>query len=63
MRHKQRGVIEFLTAENVPLIDIHRRLTSVYGEESVVDVAGPDDQLIQNQDEQCSQMRPDVDGP
>jgi len=39
LRHKQRAVIEFLTAENVPPIDIHRRLCAVYGEDSVVDVS------------------------
>ena len=39
IRYKQRVVIEFLTAENIPPIEIHRRLIAVYGEESVVDVS------------------------
>ena len=30
-RLKQRAVIEFLTAEGVPPIDIHRRMEQVYG--------------------------------
>ena len=39
LRYKQRAVIEFLTAENVPPIEIHGRLAAVYGEDSVVDVS------------------------
>ena len=39
MRYKQRVVIEFLTAENVPPIDIHKRLAVVYGQDSVVDIS------------------------
>ena len=39
LRYKQRAVIEFLTAENVPPIEIHRRLSAAYGEDSVVDVS------------------------
>ena len=31
VRFKQRAVIEFLTAEGVPPIEIHRRLEKVYG--------------------------------
>ena len=31
VRFKQRAVIEFLTAEKVPLIEIHRRMQAVYG--------------------------------
>ena len=34
-RLKQRGVIEFLTAEKVNASDIHRRLKAVYGDETV----------------------------
>ena len=38
MRLKQRAVIEFLTAEGVVPIDIHRRMKLVYGE-ACVDVS------------------------
>ena len=34
-RFKQHAVIEFLTAENVPPIEIHRRMQAVYGEQRV----------------------------
>jgi len=30
---KQRAVIEFLTAEKVPPIEIHRRMQAVYGDQ------------------------------
>jgi len=32
-RFKQRAVIEFLTAEKVPPIEIHRRMQVVYGDQ------------------------------
>jgi len=32
---KQRAVKEFLTAEKVPLIEIHRRMQDVYGDQCV----------------------------
>jgi len=32
---KQRAVIEFLTAEKVPQIEIHRRMRAVYGDQCV----------------------------
>ena len=32
---KQRAVIEFLTAEKVPPIEIHRRMQAVYGDQCV----------------------------
>ena len=32
---KQRAVIEFLTAEKVPPIEIHRRMQGVYGDQCV----------------------------
>jgi len=32
---KQRAVIEFLTAEKVPPIEIHRRMQAVYGDKCV----------------------------
>jgi len=32
---KQRAVIEFLTAEKVPQIEIHRRMQVVYGDQCV----------------------------
>ena len=32
---KQRAVIEFLTAEKVPPIEIHRRMQAVYGDQFV----------------------------
>jgi hypothetical protein len=35
VRFKQRDVIEFLTAEKVPPIDIHRRMQAVYGDQFV----------------------------
>jgi len=34
-RIKQRAVIEFLTAEKVPPIEIHRRMQAVYGDQCV----------------------------
>jgi uncharacterized protein with ACT and thioredoxin-like domain len=36
VRFKQRAVIEFLTAEKVPPIEIHGRMQAVYGDQSVV---------------------------
>jgi hypothetical protein len=33
VRFKQRAVIEFLTAEKVPPIEIHRRMQAVYGDQ------------------------------
>ena len=35
VRFKQRAVIKFLTAEQVPPIEIHRRLLAVYGDQCV----------------------------
>jgi len=35
VRFKQHAVIEFLTAEQVPPIEIHRRLQAVYGAQCV----------------------------
>jgi len=35
VRFKQRAVIEFLTAEKVPPIEIHRRIQDVYGDQCV----------------------------
>ena len=35
VRFKQLAVIEFLTAEEVPPIEIHRRMQSVYGDQCV----------------------------
>lgn len=35
VREKQRAVIEFLTAENTPPIEIHRRMKAVYGDECI----------------------------
>ena len=35
VRFKQRAVIEFLTAEKVPPIEIHRRMQAVYGDKCV----------------------------
>ena len=35
VRFKQRAVIEFLTAEKVPPIEIHRRIQAVYGYQCV----------------------------
>jgi hypothetical protein len=34
-RLKQSAVIEFLTAEKVPPIEIHRRMQAVYGDQCV----------------------------
>ena len=35
VRFKQRAIIEFLTAEKVPPIEIHRRMQAVYGDQCV----------------------------
>ena len=35
VRFKQRAVIEFLTTEIVPPIEIHRRMQAVYGDQCV----------------------------
>jgi len=35
VRFKQRAVIEFLTTEKVPPIEIHRRMQAVYGDQCV----------------------------
>jgi len=35
VRFKQRAVIEFLTAEKVPPIEIHRRMQAVYVDQFV----------------------------
>ena len=35
VRFKQRAVIEFLTAEKVPPIEIHRGMQAVYGDQCV----------------------------
>jgi len=35
VRFKQRAVIEFLTEEKVPPIEIHRRMQAVYGDQCV----------------------------
>jgi len=35
VRFKQRAVIEFLTAEKVPPIEIHRGIQAVYGDQCV----------------------------
>ena len=35
VRFKQRAVIESLTAEKVPPIEIHRRMEAVYGDQCV----------------------------
>jgi len=35
VRFKQRAVIEFLAAEKVPLIEIHRRMQAIYGDQCV----------------------------
>jgi len=35
VRFKQRAAIEFLTAEKVPSVEIHRRMQAVYGDQSV----------------------------
>jgi len=35
VRFKQRAVIESLTAEKVPPIEIHRRMKAVYGDQCV----------------------------
>jgi hypothetical protein len=34
VRFKQRAIIEFLTAEKVPPIEIHRRMQAVYGDQA-----------------------------
>jgi len=36
VRFKQHAVIEFLTAEIVPPIDIHRQMQAVHGDQCVV---------------------------
>jgi len=35
VRFKQRAVIEFLTAEKVPPMEIHRRMQAAYGDQCV----------------------------
>ena len=35
VRYKQRAVIQFLTTEKVPPIEIHRRMQAVYGDQCV----------------------------
>ena len=35
VRVKQRAVIEFLTAEKVPPVEIYRRMQAVYGDQCV----------------------------
>jgi len=35
VRFKQHAVIEFLTAEKVPQIEIHRRMQAIYGDHCV----------------------------
>jgi len=35
VRFKQRAVIEFLTAEKVPPVEIRRRIQAVYGDKGV----------------------------
>jgi len=35
VRFKQRAIIEFLTAEKVPPIEIHRRMQAFYGDQCV----------------------------
>ena len=35
VRFKQRAVIEFLTAEKFPPVEIHRRMQTVYGDQCV----------------------------
>ena len=35
VRFKQRADIEFLTAEKVPPIEIHRRMQAIYGDQCV----------------------------
>ena len=35
VRFKRRAVIEFLTAEKVPPIEIHRRMQTAYGDQCV----------------------------
>jgi [histone H3]-lysine36 N-dimethyltransferase SETMAR len=39
VRLKQRAVIEFLTAEGCAPVDVHRRMTAVYGVDACVDVS------------------------
>jgi len=35
VRFKQRAVIEFLTAEKVPPIEMHRQMQAIYGDQCV----------------------------
>ena len=35
VRFKQRAVIEFLNAEKVPPIEIHRQMQAIYGDQCV----------------------------
>jgi len=35
VRFKQRAVIEFLTREKVPPLEIHRRTKAIYGDQRV----------------------------
>ena len=35
VRFKQRAIIEFLTTEKVPPIEIHRRMQAIYGDQCV----------------------------
>jgi saccharopine dehydrogenase-like NADP-dependent oxidoreductase len=35
IRFKERAVIEFLSAEKVPPIEIHRRMQAIYGDQCV----------------------------
>ena len=35
VRFKQRAVIEFLTVEEVPPIEIHRRMQAVHGDQCI----------------------------
>jgi len=35
VQFKQRAVIEFLTTEKVPPIEIHRRIQAIYGDQCV----------------------------
>jgi len=35
VRFKQRTVIEFLTTEKVPPIEVHRRMQAVYGDQRI----------------------------
>ena len=38
-RTKQRTVIEFLTAEEISPVDIHRCLKNVYGDSPMIDLS------------------------